>query len=62
MSGKIERQIIELMLAQPQITILALRLSRTERTTERNIAALRQAELVARIGPAKGGHWKIMEP
>jgi ATP-dependent DNA helicase RecG len=63
MSGKIEQQIIELMIAQPQITIpeMALRLSRTERTIERNIAALRQAELVARIGPAKGGHWKILE-
>jgi ATP-dependent DNA helicase RecG len=52
-SGKSEQKIT--------ITELALKLKRTERAIERKIAALRQAEIIARIGPAKGGHWEVLE-
>ena len=30
-------------------------------TVENNIAKLKQKGLTKRIGPAKGGHWKIIE-
>lgn len=58
MSGKI----VQLMLAKPDITTpeLAQQLNRTERTIERLINQLKTAEIVRRIGPAKGGHWEVM--
>lgn len=33
----------------------------TERSVERNIQKLQRDELLKRLGPAKGGHWKVIE-
>ena len=32
----------------------------SERKTETNIAKLKNMDLIKRIGPAKGGYWKIL--
>ncbi|MCD4766236.1 MAG: HTH domain-containing protein [Methanosarcinales archaeon] len=46
-----------------QITIpeLAGEIGMTERSIERNIQKLQQNGKLVSIGPAKGGHWKIIE-
>jgi predicted HTH transcriptional regulator len=33
----------------------------SERSIERNIESLKKKGLLKRIGPAKGGHWQIIE-
>jgi len=33
----------------------------TERSIERNIKKLQKEGLLKRIGPAKGGHWEVVE-
>jgi len=33
----------------------------TERSIERNIRKLQEQGLLRRVGPAKGGHWKVIE-
>lgn len=62
-SGKMSGKIVQLMRDYPEITIpeLAAQLSRTERTIERLVKRLREDEIIARIGPAKGGHWEVLE-
>ena len=56
--GKTARAIVESMKLNPGITIpeLADQLKRTERAIELQINTLRENEVVARVGPAKGGH------
>lgn len=46
-----------------EITIpeIAEKLNKTERTIERQITKLRTLELIARIGPAKGGRWEVLK-
>lgn len=62
-SGKMSGKIVQPMRDYPEITIpeLAAQLSRTERTIERLVKRLREDEIIARIGPAKGGHWEVLE-
>jgi ATP-dependent DNA helicase RecG len=36
-------------------------LGKSSRTIEKNLARLRKAGKVVRVGPAKGGYWKILE-
>jgi predicted HTH transcriptional regulator len=54
---------MELMKENAFITIpeLAERTSVTERSVERNIQNLQSVGLIKRIGPAKGGHWEVVE-
>ena len=61
--GKTARSIVESMKLNPGITIpeLADQLKRTERAIELQINTLRENEMVARVGPAKGGHWEVLE-
>jgi len=33
----------------------------SERSIERNIESLKKKGLLKRIGPAKGGHWQVIE-
>ena len=40
---------------------LAVELKVTTRAVEKQIARLRDAERLRRIGPAKGGHWEVVE-
>lgn len=60
MSGKI----LDLIRQNPDITIpeIAYRLTRTERSIERWIHRLKAAEILGRVGPAKGGRWEILDP
>lgn len=62
-SGKTSGKIIELMRQNPSITIpeLAEIIGVTERSVERNIQKLQDDKIIRRVGPAKGGHWEVME-
>jgi len=62
-SVKTSVKILELISSNNQITILELagEIGVTERSIERNIQKLQQNGKLVRIGPAKGGHWKIIE-
>lgn len=63
MSGKTEGKIVELLRKYPEITIpeIAKKIGRAERTVERLLRNLREQEIIGRVGPAKGGHWEILE-
>ena len=67
MSGKVpestEGKIVRMMLNNREITIpeLAIELKRTERTIERLVRKLKEEEIIGRVGPAKGGYWKVFE-
>ncbi len=62
MSEKTLGKILELINSNNQITIpeLAGEIGMTERSIERNIQKLQQNGKLVRIGPAKGGHWKVI--
>lgn len=62
-SEKTSEKIIELMGLNPQITIkqLADQLGKTTRNIEMQIAKLRKENKIRRQGPAKGGHWEIID-
>ena len=63
MSGKTESKIVDLIRKNREIAIpeIAEKLKRTERTIERAIASLKEQQIIGRIGPAKGGHWEVLE-
>ena len=60
---KTSGKIVVLMKSYRGITIpeLALEIGVTERSIERNIQKLQKEGIVQRIGPAKGGYWKIIK-
>ncbi len=62
-SGKTENQIIVLLSDRPNLTIpeLSETLNITTRAVEKQISKLRMDGRLRRIGPAKGGHWEIIE-
>ena len=64
MSGKTSGKIIEHINANSHITIpeLAEMIGVTERTIQRNLQKLQKEGKVKRIGPAKGGYWKVLKP
>lgn len=57
-----QRQILEAISKNPHITALELAgiLSISERKTKENIKKLKEKAFLRRIGPDKGGHWKII--
>ncbi|PZX09919.1 ATP-dependent DNA helicase RecG [Breznakibacter xylanolyticus] len=59
--GKSSGKIIQLMRENKQITIpeIAEQLSQTTRSVEKQLANLRKAGIIQRIGPAKGGYWEV---
>jgi len=61
-SGKTSGKILAYIRENPDITIpeLSLLLEITERSVERNISQLQKDNKLLRIGPAKGGHWKVI--
>jgi len=61
--GKMTGKILLLLQDNPALAIpeLAEKLGKAERTIERAIQELRQSGLLKRIGPAKGGHWEVLE-
>jgi len=56
-----QEKIIALMRTQPGISTAAISdaIGISKRKTEENIRKLREAGLVRRIGPAKGGYWEV---
>ena len=62
-SGKTEEQILISLSERPKMTIpeLAEALGMTTRGVEKQISKLRQDGLLRRVGPAKGGHWEVIE-
>ena len=62
-SGKTAMRIVALMQENPEITIpeIAMKLRRTTRAIELQIHALREQEIIGRVGPAKGGRWEVFE-
>ena len=62
-SGKTEDQVLGFLSDRPGMTIpeLAEALGITTRGVEKQIAKLRQDGRLCRVGPAKDGHWKVIE-
>ena len=59
--GKTPAAILDLLEDEPELSIpeLAVRLGRSESAVERAIRRLREAGLLERIGPARGGSWRV---
>ena len=59
--GENERKILSIIAHTPQASAreMAEVLGITPRQCERILALLKQKGLIARVGAAKGGHWKI---
>ncbi|TKG90744.1 winged helix-turn-helix transcriptional regulator [Puteibacter caeruleilacunae] len=62
-SGETSGKILELIQRNMKISIpeMAEEIGISERSIERNLEILRKEGKLKRIGPAKGGHWKIIE-
>lgn len=63
MSGKTADRVLVMLKELPNRSIpdLAGELNTTERSIERAIRALRESGRLERIGPARGGSWKVIE-
>lgn len=63
MSGKTSGKILDIMKANAQISIpeLASLLLISSRSVERNIQKLKKEQKLIRVGPDKGGHWKVID-
>ena len=59
--GKTPLQILKILSDQPTLTIpeIAKMIKKSDSATERAIHKLREADLIKRIGPARGGHWEV---
>ena len=62
-SQKSSQKIIEIMRNKPEITIaeLAQQVGISDRAVKKQIARLKQQNVLRRIGPDKGGHWHVTE-
>ena len=56
-------QILELLAQEPRLSAkeMASLMSKTTRTVERHLKALREQGRIQRVGSDKSGHWKIIE-
>jgi ATP-dependent DNA helicase RecG len=63
MRGKTPDRLLLLLKAQPTLAIpeLAAEVERSESAVERALKQLREAGRIRRVGPAKGGHWEVVE-
>ena len=61
-SEKVSEKIIALMKEDATITIelLAEHCKVTSRSIERNLKKLQERNEIRRVGPAKGGYWKVL--
>lgn len=61
--GKTPAAILELLKEEPDLSIpeMAVRLQKSETAVERAIRRLRELGRLERVGPAKGGSWKVLE-
>ena len=62
-SGKSSEKILSLVRIESTLSAreIALRLGITPRAVEKQIASLRKDGRLKRVGPAKGGHWHVIE-
>ncbi|MBW2187377.1 MAG: winged helix-turn-helix transcriptional regulator [Deltaproteobacteria bacterium] len=62
-SGKTSGKILEMMQENDKVTIpeIAETLCKTTRYIKMHINKLKSEELLYRIGPAKGGHWRVKD-
>lgn len=62
-SEKSSEKIISLMKEEPGLSAkeIANRLELTSRAIKKQIAALKKSGKIQRVGPAKGGHWEVMD-
>ena len=62
-TGKTQDAVWALLSAEPSLSIaeIAQRSGKGPRATERIIRKLRESGRLERVGPAKGGHWKVNE-
>lgn len=62
-SEKSSEKILELLKKNPELTIqeLSVILSKSTRQIEKHLFALKKRRKISRIGPDKGGYWKIIE-
>ncbi len=60
--GKTPERILDLLTQNQTLTIpkIALQLKKSDSAIERAIRKLRDAGKLKRVGPAKGGHWEVM--
>jgi len=63
MSEKMSEKILDIIRVAPHVTIdkLSASLNTTTRTIERNLKYLKAKNLIERIGPDKGGYWKVLK-
>jgi ATP-dependent DNA helicase RecG len=61
-SEKTSEKILSLLSGQPSLSLseVATAIGRSSRTVERAVAKLAEAGRLKRIGPDKGGHWKVL--
>mgnify|MGYP001571510745 CR=1 FL=1 len=62
-SGKTSGKIVDLMRQRRDITIpeIAEILGKTPRAIEMQVNKLKAEAVIGRVGPAKGGHWEVVE-
>lgn len=62
-TGKTSLQILKIISEQPTLTIpeIAKMIKKSDSAAERAVRKLREADLVKRIGPAKGGYWLVVK-
>lgn len=60
---KTSEKIIQLLVLMSDVTIaeLAEQIGISERSIERNLQNLQKSKKILRIGPDKGGYWKVIE-
>jgi ATP-dependent DNA helicase RecG len=60
---KTSGKILDILRKHEHLTIpeLARLIGVTERSIERNIRKLQEQSLLRRVGPAKDGHWEVIE-
>jgi len=60
---KTQREILTLLQQDRRLTIarLARRLAMSESAIERAIRKLREMGLLVRVGPDKGGYWRVLK-
>ena len=58
-----QRKVLNLMRENPSISKreLAAEIGISTTAIDKNIASLKAKEMIRRIGPDKGGHWKVAE-
>jgi len=62
-SVKTSVKIIQLLISKSEVTIpeMAEQIGISERSIERNLRSLQKSKKIERIGPDKGGYWKVIE-